>query len=207
MKTNSIIINNIKKDQQFIVVDNEKKTFVIILTGEKDQVGDVKIIINGKKTEVQILGIIIGQGKQKINLYTLQDHLKPESKSDLLIKSVLFDEAKFYYQGLIKIEKDAQKSNAYQKNQNILMSPKSWADSRPTLEILANDVRCTHGATVGKIDQEQIYYLTSRGLSEKIAQKMLLEGFLNEIILRIPDEKLQDEIRVKIKNKISQLLN
>ena len=77
MKTNSIIINNIKKDQQFIVVDNEKKTFVIILTGEKDQVGDVKIIINGKKTEVQILGIIIGQGKQKINLYTLQDHLKP----------------------------------------------------------------------------------------------------------------------------------
>ena len=87
------------------------------------------------------------------------------------------------------------------------MSPKSWADSRPTLEILANDVRCTHGATVGKIDQEQIYYLTSRGLSEKIAQKMLLEGFLNEIILRIPDEKLQDEIRVKIKNKISQLLN
>src|SRR3989338_11257592 len=207
MKTNSIIINNIKKDQQFIVVDNEKKTFVIILTGEKDQVGDVKIIINGKKTEVQILGIIIGHGKQKINLYTLQDHLKPESKSDLLIKSVLFDEAKFYYQGLIKIEKDAQKSNAYQKNQNILMSPKSWADSRPTLEILANDVRCTHGATVGKIDQEQIYYLTSRGLSKKIAQKMLLEGFLNEIILRIPDEKLHDEIRVKIKNKISQLLN
>ena len=207
MKTNSIIINNIKKDQQFIVVDNEKKTFVIILTGEKDQVGDVKIIINGKKTEVQILGIIIGHGKQKINLYTLQDHLKPESKSDLLIKSVLFDEAKFYYQGLIKIEKDAQKSNAYQKNQNILMSPKSWADSRPTLEILANDVRCTHGVTIGKIDPQQTFYLKSRGLSEKLAQKMLLEGFLNEIILRIPDEKLQDEIRVKIKNKISQLLN
>ena len=207
MKTNSIIINNIKKDQQFIVVDNEKKTFVIILTGEKDQVGDVKIIINGKKTEVQILGIIIGHGKQKINLYTLQDHLKPESKSDLLIKSVLFDEAKFYYQGLIKIEKDAQKSNAYQKNQNILMSPKSWADSRPTLEILANDVRCTHGVTIGKIDPQQTFYLKSRGLSEKLAQKMLLEGFLNEIILRIPDEKLQDEIRVKINNKITQLLN
>lgn len=207
MKNNSIIIDSLKKDQQFIVVDNEKKTFIIILTGEKDQDGEVKIIIKGEKAEVQILGIIIGQGKQKINLYTLQDHLKPESKSDLLIKSVLFDEAKLYYQGLIKIEQDAQKSNAYQKNQNILMSPKSWADSRPSLEILANDVRCTHGVTIGKIDQEQAFYLTSRGLSTKLAQKMLLEGFLNEIILRIPGEKLQEEIRVKINDKISKLLN
>ncbi len=207
MKTNSIVIDSLKKDQQFTVVDNEKKTFVIILTGEKDQSGEVKIIIKGKKAEVQILGIIIGTGQQKINLYTLQDHLKPESVSDLYIKSVLFDEAKLYYQGLIKIEQDAQKSNAYQKNQNILMSPKSWADSRPTLEILANDVRCTHGVTIGKIDPEQIYYLTSRGLSEKLAKKMLLEGFLNEIILRIPDKKLQDEVRVKINGKISQLLN
>ena len=207
MRINSIVIDSLKKDQQFIVVDNEKKTFVIILTGEKDQDGEVKIIIKGKKAEVQILGIIIGQGKQKINLYTLQDHLQPESKSDLLIKSVLFDEAKLYYQGLIKIEKDAQKSNAYQKSQNILMSPKSWADSRPSLEILANDVRCTHGVTIGKIDPEQIYYLKSRGLSEKLAQKMLLEGFLNEIVLRIPDKALQKKIRVIINNKIGHLLN
>lgn len=207
MNTNTIIIDRLKKNQQFTVVDNEKKTFVIFLTGAKDQDGDVKIIIKGKKAGVEILGIIIGHGKQKINLYTLQDHLKPESKSDLLIKSVLFDEAKFYYQGLIKIEKDAQKSNAYQKNQNILMSPKSWADSRPTLEILANDVRCTHGATVGKIDPVQTFYLKSRGLSEELAQKMLLEGYLNEIILRIPDKAMQDDIRVKINDKISQLLN
>lgn len=207
IKSDVIIINKLIKNQQFTVSDGENKTFVIVLTKEGEQSGDVKIIIKGKKAEVLILGIIIGQGKQKINLYTLQDHQKRESKSDLLIKTVLFDEAKFYYQGLIKIEKDAQKSNAYQKNQNILMSPKSWADSRPTLEILANDVRCTHGATVGKIDPEQIYYLKSRGLSEKLVQKMLLEGFLNEIILRIPDKKLQDKIRVNINGKISQLLN
>lgn len=207
MQNSTVVIDNLRKNQQFTVSDGENKTFVIVLTKEGEQNGDVKIIIKGEKASVQILGIILGFGKQKINLYTLQDHQKRESKSDLLIKSVLFDEAKLSYQGLIKIEKDAQKSNAYQKNQNILMSPKSWADSRPTLEILANDVRCTHGATVGKINQEQVFYLKSRGLSEKQAQKMLLEGFLNEIILRIPDEKLQDEIRVKINDKISQLLN
>ncbi len=207
MQNSTVVIDHLRKNQQFTVSDGENKTFVIVLTKEGEQSGDVKIIIKGEKANVQILGIILGFGKQKINLYTLQDHLRPESKSDLLIKSVMFDEAKLYYQGLIKIEKDAQKSNAYQKNQNILMSPKSWADSRPTLEILANDVRCTHGATVGKIDPEQVFYLSSRGLSDKEAQKMLLEGFLNEIILRIPEKALQEKIRVKINDKISHLLH
>src|SRR3990167_2819936 len=207
MQNSTVVIDHLRTDQQFIVVDNEKKTFVIILTGEKDEDGEVKIIIKGKKTEVQILGIIIGQGKQKINLYTLQDHLKPESKSDLLIKSVLFDEAKFYYQGLIRIEKDAQKSNAYQKNQNILMSPQSWADSKPYLEIKANDVRCTHGATVGKLNNDELFYLESRGLSVKEATKLLLEGFFNDVWMRLEDKKIKNKLAQTINNKLTNLLH
>ncbi|MBI3379703.1 SufD family Fe-S cluster assembly protein [Candidatus Gottesmanbacteria bacterium] len=207
MKTNTIIIDSLKNDQQFSVGDNEEKTFVIFLTDNISQNGKVKIIIEGKKANVQILGIIIGQGQQKIDLYTLQDHLKPESVSDLYIKSVLFDEARFNYQGLIKIEKDAQKSNAYQKNQNLLLSKKAWADSRPYLEILANDVRCTHGATVGKIDDEQLYYLQSRGLGIVAAKKLIIEGYCQDVINRIDDDKIREELKVKIDEKIKILLS
>ena len=205
MNNNVIVITKLNNDQEFYVSDNEKKTFVIFLTKEKDQSGEVKIIIKGKNARVQILGIIIGFGKQKINLYTLQDHLERESVSDLLIKSVLFDEARLNYSGLIKIEKNAQKSNAYQKNQNLLMSQKSWADTRPELEILANDVRCTHGATVGKIDENQLYYLQTRGLNKIEASRMLVNGFLREVIERIPDQKVIDELSRMIEEKIERL--
>lgn len=207
MKSNAIIvIDKLKTNQQFIVGDNEKKTFVIILSGDSIQSGDVKIIIEGKKAYVQILGIIIGQGKQKINLYTLQDHLKPESVSDLLIKSVLFGESRFNYKGLIKIEEDAQKSNAYQKNQNLLLSSKAWADSRPYLEILANDVRCTHGVTVGQIDKDQLYYLQTRGLDDQAATHLIVGGFYQEVLNRISDDKIRKELKEKLDRKIKSLL-
>lgn len=207
MKTNTIIIDKLKINQQFTVSDRENKTFIIFLIENKVQNGDVKIIINGEKANVQILGIIIGSGKQKIELYTLQDHIKPESVSDLFIKSVLFEEAKFYYKGLIKIEKDAQKSNAYQKNQNLLLSSKAWADSRPYLEILANDVRCTHGATIGQIDKNQLYYLQTRGLDQQAATHLIVEGFYQEVLDRIPDEKIRKNLEEKINKKIRDLLS
>lgn len=198
MNSSTIIIDKLLKNQEFMVGDSETKTFVIFLADKKNQIGKLKVIIKGNKSNVAILGIIVGSGKQKIDLYTLQDHLKPESISDLFIKSVLFDEAKFNYQGLIKIEKGAQKSNAYQKNQNLLMSPHAWADSRPYLEILANDVRCTHGATVGKIDRDQLYYLQTRGLSTKEATQLIIEGYCNEVLERIPNDKIRDEINKKL---------
>lgn len=208
MENNAIvIIDKLKKDQEFVVEDHEKKTFVIFLTGESVQSGDVKIIIEGEKAHVQILGLIVGEEEQKIDLYTLQDHKAAESVSDLLIKSVLFDRAKLYYRGLIKIEKNAQKSNAYQKNQNLLLSKNAWADSRPYLEILANDVRCTHGATVGKIDKDQLYYLQTRGLREGDATNLLVEGFYKDVLDRVPDVKIREELSKKLNKKIQLLLS
>lgn len=206
MKNDIVIIDKLERNEQFEVFDDESKTFVIFLADERDQIGDVRVMVKGKSAKVQILGVIIGFGKQKINLYSLQDHQKPGSISDLLIKSVLFGHAKFNYQGLIRIEKAAQKSNAYQKNQNLLMSEKAWANSRPYLEILANNVRCTHGVTIGKIDEEQLYYLKTRGLDDIAARKMLISGFLSEVIERIPDEKLQEKIRKKIDGQMVKLL-
>lgn len=205
MDNKTIIIDKLRKDQEFRVSDGEIKTFVIFLLDREDQIGKVRIIIKGSKAYVRIFGVIIGSNTQQINLYTLQDHQKPESISDLLIKTVLFDEAKFQYQGLIKIEKGAQKSNAYQKNQNLMMSEKAWADSRPYLEILANDVRCTHGATIGRLDKEQVYYLASRGLGRKEASRLLIEGFLNEVISRISDKIIQASLMDKISLAINRL--
>lgn len=207
MKNNSIfIIDNLKKDQQFEVGDSETKTFVIFLIDGKEQNGEVRIIIKGQKTKVQILGLVVGSGKQKINLYTLQDHLKGESISDLLIKSVLFDESKFNYRGLIKIEKNAQKSDAYQKNQNLLLSDNASVDSKPYLEILANNVRCTHGVTIGNLDKDQLYYLSSRGITKESATQLLINGFCQGVLKRIEDDKIRGEISGILKNKIRLIL-
>lgn len=206
MSDTTIVIESLKKDQEFIVGDNEQKTFILFLANGESADGDVKIRIEGKNAHVQILGAILGYGKQIIHLYTFQDHMKPESISDLLIKSVLFDEAKMYYSGLIRIEKDAQKSNAYQKNQNILMSDKSWADSRPKLEIEANDVRCTHGATIGKLRDDELYYLEARGLPKKDAEKLLIEGFFEDVLVRIPDEKKREHIKSSLYSHLHSLV-
>lgn len=199
-----ILIDHLKRNQRLIIKDSDK-TIVIFLTNQKDEEGEINIFIGTSDITVQILGIIIGSGKQKINLYTFQDHIAPKSKSDLFIKSVLFDEAKFNYKGLIKIEKDAQKSNAYQKNQNLLMSDKAWADSRPYLEILANDVRCTHGATIGKIDREQLYYLRTRGLNIEEATKLIISGYFNDVLDRIQDMKMREQLKKKMTNRLNYL--
>lgn len=202
-----VIIDSLKKGQEFRVSDGEQKIFLIFLTDGKNQAGEVRIVINGRNADVQILGIIIGYGDQNVNLFTYQDHKEKESVSNLFIKSILFDKSRFHYEGLIKIEKGAQKSNAYQKNQNLLMSPQAWAESKPYLEILANDVRCTHGATIGQIDDEQLYYLATRGLDEKEATQLLIDGFCQDILDRLPNEELKKKLERKIQQKISMLLN
>ena len=203
---NIILIDSLAGQKKFTVGQNEKKTFIIYLAENNSQTGEVDIIINGSGSEVKILGMILGSERQVLRLYTLQDHQKEQSVSDLLIKSVLFGSAKFYYEGLIRIGKSAQKSNAYQKNDNILMSKGTWADSRPKLEILANDVRCTHGATVGRLDDEKMYYLSTRGLSGKESAALLLSGFFYDAALRIDDLKIRGQLISDLDSRINRLV-
>ena len=203
---NTVLITQIDGKKEFVVKNGENKTYVIFPEKGKNHEGSVSIAIEGKNAKVQILGLVLASENQKINLYTLQKHQGEQSVSDLLVKTVLFGNSRFYFDGLIKIEKKAQKSNAYQKNQNILMSDKAWADSRPKLEILANDVRCTHGATIGKIDQTMLYYLESRGLSKEKSESLILEGFFREVINRIPDKQIAEKISKDLNNKIKENL-
>jgi Fe-S cluster assembly protein SufD len=130
---------------------------------------------------LNIYGLYIGKKSDEFKIYTVQHHQAPSSTSNLLIKGVFHDSAKFFYRGLIRIEKAGQKSHAYQKNQNLLLSKDCFVDSRPNLEILANDVFCTHGSTTGRPDKEVMYYMTTRGLNKKQAEKLLVKGFINEV--------------------------
>lgn len=176
---------------KFTDVSKEKKDRYLVKTPGKHVFflhnfsGELNIEVEAKNAEVFIFGIYIGRGADNFKVNTIQNHKVGENVSDLLIKGVFFDESKFIYQGLIRIEKKAQKSNAYQKNQNLIMSPKVFVDSRPFLEILANDVRCTHGSTTGKLDAEQIYYLQSRGLAFASAEKVLIDGFIEDVFNKI----------------------
>ncbi len=147
--------------------------------------GDFTFDIQAENVNLDIFGIFIGKDSKQFSLHTIQHHGAPSSTSNLFIKGVFYDASKFKYQGLIRIEKEAQKSHAYQKNQNLVMSSQCFIQSKPYLEILANDVFCTHGSTTGKLNKDQLFYAKTRGLNEIDAQKMLIKGFINEIIDKI----------------------
>ena len=150
-----------------------------------NQSGEFDFRIKSSNVNLDILGLYIGKKAENFELKTNQYHISPNSTSNLLIKGVFDDQSKFMYQGLIKIEKTGQKSHAYQKNKNLILSEKVYVDSRPFLEILADDVFCTHGSTTGKIDEESLFYIKSRGLEHKAAEQLYVTGFIQEIIDKI----------------------
>lgn len=158
--------------------------------------------LDGPGARADVHGFMFGDGRQHFHLHTLQRHLREHGTSDLLIKSCLKDRARSVYQGLIQVSEGAQRTDAYQANRNLLLSDVARADSIPGLEILANDVRCTHGATIGHVDEEQMYYLMSRGLPRVQAQRLIVEGFFAPVLDRIPLEAVRERLRAEIEQKI-----
>jgi Fe-S cluster assembly protein SufD len=154
------------------------------------------------KGHAYLSGLYYGTGSQKIHLDTLQHHVSPECTTDLMFKGALDHTARAVYRGLIRLEPGAQKTDAYQQNRTLLLSDDARVDSIPGLEILANDVRCTHGATAGQIDPTILFYLMSRGLTRFHAKKMIMDGFFEEVILRFGLESIIDPLREQIDGKI-----
>ena len=195
----------------FIYLNKNKKTTYIFNFPGKYTVffnnisGDYKFLIKSKGVDLDILGIIVGRNNNIFNINTDQIHIAPKSKSNLLVKGILYDKAKFLFRGLIKIEKSGQKTKAYQKNQNLLMSKDAFVDTKPYLEILADDVYCTHGSTTGKIDKDSIYYLNSRSIEDKKAQGLIIRGFLNEVLDILKQRASQQEYLSIQKEIISNL--
>jgi Fe-S cluster assembly protein SufD len=162
---------------------------------------DMEMHLNGEGSEAKFSGCYFGNETQHFDFHTFQNHVAGHSTSDLLFKGALRGRARMVYQGLIKVHKDAQRSDAYQANRNLILSDKARADSIPSLEIEANDVRCTHGATVGQVDEDQIFYLMARGLSRRDAERLIIAGFFEPVLERIPAESLRSLVTEAVERK------
>ena len=150
----------------------------------------------------ELLAIYFADKDQHFDHLTLQHHLKPRAHSDLLFKGVLADKARGVFSGLIKVELNAQKTDAYQKNRTLLLSDEARSDSVPQLEINANDVRCSHGSTTAPVDPQELFYLRSRGITKPVAEKMLVTAFLEDVLNRVPLKNVVKYLENVIADKV-----
>lgn len=165
--------------------------------------GWIESQINGTAAKSEILGVVFGAGDQYFDLITLQDHIGDHTVSDLLIKSALKDASQSAYYGLTRINRFARMSDANQEDRNLLLSDKAKAEADPVLEILTSEVaRCAHGASAGPVDQEQLFYLECRGLPRPEAEKLLVQGFLGQVIERIPVASVRETVETAVLAKL-----
>ena len=157
----------------------------------------------GEGAQGRMSGFYFTDGTQHLDHDTQQNHLAPHTTSDLLFKGALKGRSRSVWQGMIYVAPGAQKTDGYQANRNLVLSDGARADSIPGLEILADDVRCTHGATVGKLEQEPLFYLKSRGIPQAEAEKIVVEGFFDPIFQRIPFEGVRERFQQYIANKMA----
>ena len=157
----------------------------------------------GEGAQGRMSGFYFTDGNQHLDHDTQQNHLAPHTTSDLLFKGALKGKSRSVWQGMIYVAPGAQKTDGYQANRNLVLSDGARADSIPGLEILADDVRCTHGATVGKLEQEPLFYLKSRGIPHAEAEKIVVEGFFDPIFQRIPFEGVRERFQEYIANKMA----
>src|SRR4051812_572768 len=162
-----------------------------------------RLIGDGGRSD--LLAVAVAKRQQEFDARTLQDHISPHTASDLLYKNALDDRARTTFGGLIRVEPHAHFTDAYQKVRNLLLSDDAEANSMPGLEILADNVRCTHGATSGQIDEEELFYLRTRGIPIKAAQRLIVTGFLTEVIRRLDQASIAEYLHRLIEKKLSAL--
>ena len=150
----------------------------------------------------RVTGLYFADGAQHLDFDTYQEHAAPRTNSDFLFRGALRDEATAVWRGMIRVEPEAQGTDAYQENRNLLLSRQAHVNSIPGLEILANDVRCSHGATVGQVDREQLFYLMSRGLSAGEAERLIVRGFFAEALDRIQREPIREALATALEARI-----
>lgn len=150
-----------------------------------------EVELRQRGSRAEMMGLILGRGRQHLDYETFQDHQSPDCTSDLLYKGALMEQARSVWRGMIRVAPGANGTDAYQVNNNLLLDRRARADSIPGLEIEANEVRCTHGATAGEMDKEQLFYLQSRGVHPKVARRLIVEGFFEPLLGRVGLEAIQ----------------
>jgi Fe-S cluster assembly protein SufD len=152
----------------------------------------------------RVTGAYFGDGEQHLDFDTFQEHIAPNTTSDFAFKGALRDHATAVWRGMIKVEKDAQKTNAYQENRNLILSEQAHADSIPGLEIEANDVRCTHGATISPVNRDELFYAMARGISRGEAERLIVRGFFTDVLNRIELEPVREAVTEALEARIPQ---
>ena len=183
----------------FLEKDSEFTNISLQLGGAQSRI-ESNGIIAGEGASFNNFSLSLGRGEQLFDQRTIQHHKSPNGKSNLLFKNALLDESKSIFSGLIKVDQDAKNTDAYQTNRNLLLSDNAEADSLPGLEILANEVKCSHGATTSKIDEQELFYLLSRGIPRKTAEKLVVLGFFDEIIREVNSDKTLEMLKEEISN-------
>jgi Fe-S cluster assembly protein SufD len=170
--------------------------------------GKVRMETNlaGSGSEARVTGGYAGGPGQHLDYDTTQEHAAPNTFSDLAFRGVLAAGATAVWRGMIRVDPGAQNTDAFQESRNLLLSPEAHADSIPGLEIEADDVRCTHAAAIAQIDREQLFYLTSRGLSPEAAKQVIIEGFLESLVERLAEGPVRDEVSAALARRLAEIL-
>jgi Fe-S cluster assembly protein SufD len=184
-----------------LLKDSTLRLFNVTLGGKFSKTR-VEASLAGEGANAELKALYFASGEQFFDFHTLQDHRVGNTRSDLLFKGALQDVSRTVYAGLIRIAKHAARSDAYQANRNLVLSDKAKATSIPMLEIDNNDVRCTHGATVGPVDPEHLFYLRSRGIPEVTAKRMLIQGFFGDVLDRIPFQHAKAVVEAELESRI-----
>ena len=188
--------------QAGVVGSNASLQWTVVGLGSKLSHIHQDINLNGRAATAEVNGVTFASDRQKISYYTQQHHKAQGTHSDLLYKEVLRDDARVIWRGMIKVDPAAQQTDGYQRSDALMLSDQARCDSIPGLEIEADDVRCTHGATMGRVDQDQIFYCMSRGISRKEAMHMIVEGFFQQVYDRIPVEVVRETLSRTVQSKL-----
>lgn len=180
---------------------NAKSTLINIGSVQARQ--EIHGRIFGSESNVELYSLNVPGLAQEFDQRTLQTHVAPNSRSDLLFKNTLMDKARTIFSGLIIVEEDAQQTDAYQTNNNLMLSEDAEANSLPGLEIKANDVKCSHGATTGRIDESELFYFLARGIPRKTAQELMIFGYADEIIQKLDHEELRETVTAQVQEKFT----
>lgn len=162
------------------------------------------VALRGQRATCQVNGVMFTENKQHLSYHTLQHHKQSDCTSDFLYKGALQDTSRTVWRGMIKVDHNAQQTDGYQRNDNLLLSSKARADSIPGLEIEADDVRCTHGSTSGRVDEELIFYAQCRGFTRKEAIRMIVTGFFQQVFDRVTIESVRDALALAISRRVRE---
>ncbi|MBS1516768.1 MAG: Fe-S cluster assembly protein SufD [Bacteroidetes bacterium] len=167
---------------------------------------DLNAVFDGRNTESHFFGLYLLDGKQHVDNHTLADHKMPDCFSNELYKGILSGHSTGVFNGKIMVREDAQKTNAYQSNGNILLSDDATIYSKPQLEIFADDVKCSHGATSGQLNEDEMFYIKSRGIGDKNAKALLLKAFVSDVIDSIKTDEFREHVENKLEHKLEYIL-